>query len=120
MRNDLDPRLRALFFEAREELDGEAFTARVMARTRFLKYRMPALVSGLALVVVACALLVMPALQDVAFLAAVGLTSSLFDLGEGWLSFVLAPVNTVGSLLIIVARLVRMGQKRIMQVAQVP
>ena len=117
MTDELDPRLQALFAEKREELDGEAFTALVMARTRFLKYRMPALIAGIAAVVVLVSLLLMPALEGFAYYIAVGLTTSLIDLGEGWLAFFLAPVNTVGSLLILGAKLVRMAQKKLLRVS---
>ena len=117
MTDELDPRLQELFAARREELDGEAFTDRVMARTRYLKYRVPALIAGITVMVVLVSLLLMPALEGFAYYVAVGLTTALIDLGEGWLAFFLAPVNTVGSLLILSAKLIRVAQKKLLRVS---
>jgi hypothetical protein len=42
----------------------------------------------------------------------------LINLGDGWLASILSPVNTIGSLVIITAKAVRMGQKKIMGMAR--
>jgi hypothetical protein len=119
MTEELDPRLQSLFVQARQDLDGEAFTALVMARTRYARYRLPAVYTVIVLALVACALLLTPSLQEFSLLVARALTASLIDLGDGWLAVVLSPVNTIGSLLIIAAKAVRVGQKKIMEMARV-
>jgi hypothetical protein len=118
MTERLDPRLQSLFDQARQDFDGEAFTARVMAKARFARYRLPALYSMIVLAIAACALLLAPSLQDFSLLVARALTTSLIDLGDGWLAIFLSPVNTIGSLLIIAAKAVRMGQKKVVGMAR--
>jgi hypothetical protein len=118
MTEERDPRLQALFEQIGPELDGDEFTARVMAQTRLAKYRLPAILFGMVLAAVAIALLLAPSLQELALLMAHGLTTSLIDLGDGWLASILSPVNTIGSLVIITAKAVRMGQKKIMGMAR--
>ena len=46
-------------------------------------------------------------------LVAQGLSISLVDLGEGWLAWVLAPVNSVASLLVLSVKALRMGAARV-------
>ncbi len=118
MTERLDPRLQSLFDQATQELDGEAFTANVMARTRYARFRLRAMYTAVGLAVVACALLLAPSLQEFSLLVARALTASLIDLGDGWLAIFLSPVNTIGSLIIIAAKAIRMGQRKIMGMAR--
>lgn len=113
MTDDRDPMLQALFAEARQELDGEAFTAQVMARSRVTGYRKAAGWLAAALVLVVCAgFLVMP-LHELAGLLAQGLTTALIDLGDGWWSLVISPINSVASVLVLGFKVARMGMTRI-------
>lgn len=108
-----DSRLDALFAEARRDLDGDAFTGRVMRRTRSLRYRLYAGLVGLGLVLVACAQLLSPSLQEFALALAWGLTRTVVDLGDGWLAWLASPVNTIGGLIMLGGKALRMLQKRI-------
>ena len=113
MTEPLDPRLQSLFAGPQDELDGEAFVTGVVAKTRFLKYRLPAMLAGIIALLMIFALLLAPSLQEFALVVAWGMTASLFDLGEGWLAWFLMPVNTVGSLVLLVAKIVHLGKKMI-------
>ena len=113
MTEQLDPRLQTLFANSRDELEGETFVTGVVTKTRFLRYRLPVLLAGITLALAVCALLLAPSLQDFALIVAWGMTTSLVDLGDGWLAWVLMPVNTVGSLLILGAKVIRVAQKKI-------
>lgn len=104
--------LQTLFAAEQGEIEANGFVAEVMNKTRFLRYRLPALLGALAMVVVALAMLLAPSLQGFALTVAYGMGATLVDLGEGWLAFFLLPVNTVGGLLVVVAKAVRMVQKK--------
>ena len=106
-----DPRLDALFHQSAEELPGEAFTDRVMARSRFLKYRLQAFAAGTLLLLLVAAQIMLPSMRDFSLMIAWGLTTNLFDLGEGWLAFAMSPINTVGSLLVLCFKGVLMVRK---------
>jgi hypothetical protein len=109
-----DPFLQSLFAEAGPELEGEAFSARVMARTRSLRYL---LLTGAAALVLAFLggawLLFGVPLFEFAVLISQALATPIFNLGEGWLALILLPVNTVASVLVIMFKALRTLQKRI-------
>lgn len=113
MTEQLDPRLDTLFATARKDLDGAAFTGRVMARTRFLRYRPHAVAAAVALLLLAATQFLVPSLRDLALTVAWGLTTNIVDLGEGWLAWIASPVNTVGSILVFLFKGVLMLRKRI-------
>lgn len=107
-----DPLLQTLFAEAQHDLDDEIFTARVMAQTRNLKYGVIAGFFCVTLMFAACAwYFAIP--QELAQLVTQVLTTSLIDLGDSWLAWLLAPVNNIGSLLIIGAKALRVAWKKI-------
>ena len=95
-----DPRLDALFSQACEPLNNDAFTDRVMNRSRFLKYRTLAVVAATLLAILIIAQLFVPSLRDFALMVAWGLTTNIIDLGDGWVAFAVSPLNTVGSVLV--------------------
>ena len=95
-----DPRLDALFNQACEPLDNDAFTDKVMSRSRFLKYRSHAMIAGTVLILLMAAQIFVPAMRDFALMVAWGLTTNIIDLGDGWLAFAVSPINTVGSVLV--------------------
>ena len=110
-----DQSLHAVFAGARQDLDGEALTARVMAKTR----RMFILLatggfSLAALLLVATWLIFGLPLLEFAVLISGFLTMTLIDLGEGWLALVLMPVNTIASLFIVTAKAIHLGWKKIL------
>ena len=114
MTDDRDPLLQSLFAEAQHDLDGEAFTAKVMARTRILRYRGAAGWICLALVLLACSWLLAIPLQGFAPLIARGLDTTLIDLGDSWLAWLFSPVNSVAALLVFSVKAIRIGRKKIM------
>ena len=109
-----DPALEALFEQANRELEGDALTARVMARTR---NRLVMMVGGAALVTVVAALIAwqifaMPMLEF-AVMVTQFLGNPLFDLGDGWLGFIFLPINNLASLFVLTARGVMLGWKKL-------
>jgi len=113
MTENRDPRLQALFADVKNGLEEELFVTDVMVKTRFIRYRLPAMLAAASLIVLIFALVLAPSLQGFALVIAWGMTTPLIELGEGWLAWTLLPINTVGSLLILVAKLIRMGQKKL-------
>jgi len=111
MTEQRDPHLQALFANARQELDGEAFTTGMMAKTRLQRYRVPAMIAGVAVLVIVCAILLAPSLLTFALLTAQTLTTNLVELGDGWLGLALSPINNIASLLILGTKLSLMGWK---------
>jgi hypothetical protein len=113
-----DQLLQTLFSEAQRELDGEALTARVMAKTRSLRYRRVAtwVLSAVILLVSTWMVFAIP-LQEFVVLVAQGLSTTLLDLGEGWLAWVFSPVNNIASLLVITVKAIRIFQKKIIGVS---
>lgn len=111
MNEQRDPRLQALFTSARQELDGEAFTAGMMTKTRLQRYRVPAYLAAVTLIVIMCAVLLAPSLLEFALLTAQALTTNLVDLGDGWMALAISPINNVASLLILGVKIALMGWK---------
>jgi len=113
MTNNQDQLLQTVFAEARQDLDGTAFTARIMSRTRRLLYILA--IGGMAFagIVLAGAWLMfgMPLLEFAVMISNV-LTTTLIDLGEGWMALVFMPVNNIASLIIITARAAHIGWKK--------
>ena len=111
-----DPMLEAWFAEAAMQEPDEQFTESVMSRTRKFKWR----VLGIAAVVLAAlvvaflgAFLVFPAAVTEGALMIIGfVTLPVLSLGEGWLAWVLTPINTVGALLVAVVKLLRVVSRK--------
>ena len=109
-----DPALAALFEQANRELEGEALTAQVMSRTR---NRLAVMAGGAALLTVAALLVAwqvfaMPMLEF-AVMVSQFLTNPLIDLGEGWLGLVFLPINNLASLVVLAAKGVMLGWKKL-------
>jgi len=113
MTEDRDPMLQAMFSEASPELDGEAFIADVMARSRFTRYRMAVGSLAVAAILVAVAGVVLVPVQELGAILAQGLTMALIDVGEGWWSLIMSPINSVAGLLVLLVKMVRMAMKRV-------
>ena len=113
MVNDRDPILKDLFAEPIRELADDAFVSEVMTRTRNRMYWLFASLATVVLFLVLTAwIFSVPALQFTKILTE-ALTTSLFDVGDGWLAWILLPVNSVAGLLVISAKIARMTWKRI-------
>ena len=113
-----DQMLQSVFAEARQDLDGEAITARVMAKTRRMLYLVVAGVLGFSVLLLAGTWLIfgLP-LLEFAVLISQFLTTTLVDLGEGWLALVFMPINNLASLFIVTARAIHLGWKKIIGVS---
>ncbi len=106
MTNDRDPLLHSLFADADGELDGEAFSARVMARLRFQRIRIVVPWICVALLLAAGAwFLAIP--LEVAQLFAQILSTVLIDLGDGWLAWLFSPVNNIAAFLVLGVKALR-------------
>lgn len=111
-----DQMLRSMFSEAQQELEGEAITASVVAKTRKVNY---ILMAGGVFVIMALLaglwmMLGIP-LLEFAVMVSDFLTMTLFDLGTGWLSLIFLPVNNIASLLILTARGIHLAWKKLLQ-----
>jgi hypothetical protein len=111
--DDRDPLLQTLFDEAELDFDDEVFSSVVLARTRARRVRIAAGGICAGLVLLAGAMLFAAPLHEFANLLAMGLGTTLIDLGDSWVAWIFSPVNTIGSLLIVGAKGIRMGRKRI-------
>jgi len=108
-----DPLLQSLFADAEETLDGGQFNAAVAVKTRYSKYRLPAVAVLMALLVATVAWLAGVPLEF-AQLIATALTQSVIDLGDNWLAWAFSPVNTMGSLLVLTAKALWMLRKKVL------
>ena len=106
---DHDPILDELFSEFGDDLPGEQFTGEVMVRTDRAKRWIVArrIVLGVLL-----GLLAIP-LENFALAFAHILAVTLIDLEHGLAAQLLAPLNTVGSLLSVILLGLRIAHKRI-------
>ena len=107
--DEFNPALQAAFRTAEQDMAGEAFTTQVMTQTDKLKRRriIRRICVGLLL-----ALLAVP-MQDIAMATTHVLVLSLIEIDDNLLAQILAPVNTVGSLLSFVLLGLRLFYKRI-------
>jgi len=113
MSDNRDPNLQTLFTRTSSELDGEAFTASVMAQTHSHKYRLLAVGIAAALLIAACMwFFTLPMLEFVQLVTQV-LTTTLVDLGDGWLGWILTPVNNIASLSVLSVKAIRVAWKKI-------
>ena len=113
-----DPLLQALFTQAETLAPDEEFTEAVMEQTRRFKRRFLVGIGGgaLALAVIALAsYLAFPVLvTEWATLAFGFISMPIVSLGEGWLAWLLAPINTVGAILVALYKLIRVVSKKAM------
>ena len=110
-----DQLLQSAFAEARQDLEDDALTSRIMAKTRRVLYMLAAGTLTIAMVLIAGLWLAfgMP-LLEFAVLISQFFTMTLIDLGEGWLALVLMPVNNIASLCVISAKAIHLGWKKIL------
>lgn len=109
-RSDLD--LQALFANATRDLEGEAFTGSVLAKTRRVVYQVIAAAIGLLLVLLISAWWLAVPVQELSVLITRFLGTPLIDLGEGWLGWIFTPVNNIAALFALSAKLIRMTWKK--------
>jgi hypothetical protein len=104
--------LETLFADATHELDGEAFTGDVMAKTRRLVYRVAAVIAGLVLALLFCAWWFAVPVRELSLLITQFLGTPLIDLGEGWLGWLATPVNNIAALSALSIKLLRVMWKK--------
>lgn len=108
--SDMD--LQALFANATRDLEGEAFTGSVLAKTRRMVHRVIAAAIGLLLVLLISAWWFAVPVQELSVLITQFLGTPLIDLGESWLGWIFTPVNNVAALFALSAKLMRMAWKK--------
>lgn len=114
MTDNHDQLLQSVFAQARQDLDGEALTSRIMAKTRKLLFLFAGGGISLALVLLTSVWMIFGIpLLEFAVLISQALTMQLFDLGEGWLTLVFMPVNNIASLIVIAAKAIHLGWKKV-------
>lgn len=97
MSNGHDPNLQALFSQAEQEFDSEAFGRDVMARIDRERGRTRLLWVGVAAVVFACLAFATAPLMDAVELATRLLPTSLVDIRTEWLQQIVSPINSVAA-----------------------
>lgn len=105
-------RLEALFIEAESELSESAFTASVVARTRKVRFQILAGIALLFAVVIGVAAALSVPFFEFAVTVSAVMTNPIVDVGEGWLGFLLAPINNCGAIVIVVVKIARMILRR--------
>ena len=112
-----DPVLQTLFAVDQidqNEQDAQAFIDRVMAKTRKLIYQLAGVLAVIALVLLMCVWVFAIPLQEVVQLVTQTVSVTLFDLGDGWASWVFAPVNNIASLIVISLKAIRIIHKKVL------
>ena len=113
-----DPVLQSLFAvepTAPNGKDAQVFTAGVMAKTRRFVYKVAGVLSAVLVAMLLCIWIFAIPLQEVVQLVTQTVSATLFDLGDGWLSWVAAPVNNIASLIVISLKLIRIVHKKILR-----
>ena len=112
MSEERDPYLQSLFSEV-EELDDRDFMLDVQNRIRAQERSRWLVLAGLLFAGSGVVWVMSVPLSVAAESLTLGLTSPLVKLGEGFLPLMLSPINNLASILILIAKLLRMGWKRI-------
>ena len=113
MTTERDPALQTLFTISRQDLAEEAFTAEVMSRIDRQR-RMVALGwSAVYVVLVPCALFIVFLLQDAAQVVAQILPTTLIETGDHQFAHILAPLNSVPSIIVIGLIALRVAYRKI-------
>ncbi|MDH3903860.1 MAG: hypothetical protein OEU84_02010 [Xanthomonadales bacterium] len=112
--NNQDQILQSAFAEARQDLDDKALTASIIAKTRKLFYLLAGGAVAVAILLLTGTWLIfgLP-LLEFAVLISQFMTMALFDLGEGWLALALMPINNIASLVVISAKAIHLGWKKL-------
>ncbi|MCP4048960.1 MAG: hypothetical protein GY732_23550 [Gammaproteobacteria bacterium] len=112
-----DPVLQTLFAADQvdqTDQDAQAFTARVMTKTRKLIYQLVGALAAVVLALLVCVWVFAIPLQDVVQLVTQTVSATLFDLGDGWASWVFTPVNNIASLIVISLKAIRVVHKKVL------
>ncbi len=107
MNTDHDPKLLALFAEAEQGFDRDAFTRGVMARIDRNRRRIMSIWGVVGIVVIACLALLAAPLASVIGLATSLLPVELVEIETAWLQQLLSPINSVAAAIAIAALALR-------------
>lgn len=102
MIDNRDPMLQSLFAGAQEELEGDAFTTRLMSKvdrlTRMSRLRR----IGVGLILIVCAWFAATPLQEAALAVTRGLYHPLIQLDDGLFAGLISPANTYAGALALI------------------
>lgn len=110
---DYDPKLQALFAEAEQALDREAFTRGVMHRIDRGRRLTLVLWSLVGAVAIACLALLAAPLTTIAGFASGLLPMELVEIETSWLQQLLSPINSVAAAIAVGALALRSFYRRI-------
>ena len=113
MTDERDPVLSSLFARSVVDQNDKEFTEHVVAKTRSLRYKIVAGLACFALVLIAGAWALDLPIINIVQLVTQALATNLIELGDGWLAWILMPVNNVASVLILSLKAIRMLRKKI-------
>lgn len=114
MTEDRDPLLQTLFAEAHQELDGEVFISGVLDQIRSQRNPLAAgAVCGALLFAAAAWIFALP-LLEIAQLITTALSITLVDLGQGWIFWILSPINNIASVLVLAWKAMRIIRNKIL------
>ncbi|MEZ5488912.1 MAG: hypothetical protein R3F50_01175 [Gammaproteobacteria bacterium] len=113
MSNERDPHLQGLFARADETLDDSGFTNQVMQLRRRRNIQRLLVVVLVASALLAITSQFLQALQPVALVLTQVLNIELIDLGDSSISWILAPVNNLATLLVIIGKGLKMSWDKV-------
>ena len=99
MRDERDPLLESLFAQASDELNDIDFVENVMAQVAKRRRNVLLARIGLVLLLGGFELLLSAPLQNSVGIITEALSTSLLDIGNEWLGFIVAPLNSIAGLL---------------------
>lgn len=109
----IDPRLQALFAQAEQAFDSDAFLRSVMARVDRGRQRLLVVWASLSIVMIAGLALLAGPVIDAVTMATQLLPVSLVDIETHWLRQLFAPINSVAAAIAIAALALRKFLRRI-------
>lgn len=115
MNSDRIAGLESLFADRNEELEGQEFTHQVMSRTRRIRNYLLVSLAALAIISVLSVWLFDIPIPGIVMRVSEALTTTLFDLGESWVAWILAPINNVGGLLLVSWKILRIIRKKVIK-----
>jgi len=101
MTTEQDPAVQTLFAIARQDLAEEAFTVEVMSRIDRQRRKAAIGWGAVYLVLVPCALFLVFLLQDAVQVVAHILPTTLIEMGDHQFAHILAPLNSVPSVIVV-------------------
>lgn len=95
MNDQRDPVIESLFAQAERRFEDSAFADRIMARIKRRRRRIVGIRVAIILALVVLELVTTQPIQNYVGTASQYLGMQLFDLGEGWVSAVFSPLNSI-------------------------